>query len=272
MLQIALWKRIVIWGLVALGLLLALPNGFYGRVEGHNDALAAIEAAGETPERAAARDAWPGFLPSALVNLGLDLRGGAHLLGEVEVEEVYASRMDGYWPEVRNALRDIRDDIGTIRRVDAPDGLLRVRVSQPEGMAAALEALRALGRPVVSLTAAGQDDIVVSAVDDIITVELSEAEKAATDERTMQQSLEIIRRRVDEVGTREPTIQRQGDDRILIQVPGIGSAAELKSLIGTTAKLTFNPVVGRTSNPDERPGARQFLAPSIDESGVYYML
>ena len=122
MLQIALWKRIVIWGLVALGLLLALPNGFYGRVEGHNDALAAIEAAGETPERAAARDAWPGFLPSALVNLGLDLRGGAHLLGEVEVEEVYAARMDGYWPEVRNALRDIRDDIGTIRRVKITGG------------------------------------------------------------------------------------------------------------------------------------------------------
>jgi preprotein translocase subunit SecD len=58
-----------------------------------------------------------------------------------------------------------------------------------------------------------------------IVVQLSEAEKQATDERTMQQSLEIIRRRVDEAGTREPTIQRQGDDRILIQVPGIGSAA-----------------------------------------------
>ena len=62
----------------------------------------------------------------------------------------------------------------------------------------------------------------------------------------MQQSLEIIRRRIDEVGTREPTIQRQGTDRILIQVPGIGSAAELKEIIGTTAQLTFNPVVSRT--------------------------
>ncbi|MFH7416723.1 protein translocase subunit SecD, partial [Pseudomonas syringae pv. tagetis] len=76
-------------------------------------------------------------------------------------------------------------------------------------------------------------------------VTLSAAERAATDDRTIQQSLEIVRRRVDEVGTREPTIQRQGQDRILIQVPGIGSAEELKELIGTTAKLTFNPVVGR---------------------------
>ncbi|WP_417240888.1 protein translocase subunit SecD [Celeribacter halophilus] len=272
MLQMPLWKRIVIWGLVALGLLAALPNAFYPRVEGHNDAIAAIEKAGETPERAAARDAWPSFLPSSLVNLGLDLRGGAHLLGEVDVAEVYASRMDAYWPEVRDALRDERDTVGTIRRLDAPDGQLRVRISNPEGMETALAAVRALGTSVVSLTSAGEKDIDVSATGDVITVQLSEAEKAATDDRTMQQSLEIIRRRVDEVGTREPTIQRQGENRILIQVPGIGSAAELKSLIGTTAQLTFNPVVGRTTNPDENPGARNFIAPSINEPGVYYIL
>ncbi|AJE46339.1 protein translocase subunit SecD [Celeribacter indicus] len=272
MLQIPLWKRIVIWGLVALGLIAALPNAFYPRVEGHNDAVAAIEAAGETDERIAARDAWPSFLPSNLVNLGLDLRGGAHLLGEVEVEEVYAARMDALWPEVRDALRDLRDQIGTIRRVDAPAGELRVRVSRPEGMEAALSAVRALGSPVVSLTSAGERDIAVSARNDVLTVQLSEAEKAATDDRTMQQSLEIIRRRVDEVGTREPTIQRQGEDRILIQVPGIGSAAELKSLIGTTAKLTFHPVVGRTSNPDEAPGARNMVLPSLNEAGIYYVL
>ncbi|PTQ74560.1 protein translocase subunit SecD [Celeribacter persicus] len=272
MLQMPLWKRIVIWGLVALGLLAALPNAFYPRVEAHNDAIVAIEKSGETPERAAARDAWPSYLPSSLVNLGLDLRGGAHLLGEVEVEEVYAARMDALWPEVRDALRDERDTVGTIRRLDAPAGQLRVRISEASGMETALAAVRKLGTPVVSLTAAGERDITVSAVNDVITVELSEAEKAATDDRTMQQSLEIIRRRVDEVGTREPTIQRQGEDRILIQVPGIGSAAELKSLIGTTAKLTFHPVVGRTTNPDEAPGARNFIAPSVNEPGVYYIL
>jgi len=66
----------------------------------------------------------------------------------------------------------------------------------------------------------------------------------------MDQSLEIIRRRVDEAGTREPTIQRQGTDRVLIQVPGIGSAEELKSIIGKTAKLTFHKVSQRTSNPE----------------------
>lgn len=272
MLQISLWKRIVIWGVVALGLWAAMPNFFYSRVEGHNDAIVEIDVAGETEENVAARDAWPSFLPSSLVNLGLDLRGGAHLLGEVNVEEVYSSRMDAFWPEAREVLKDLRDDIGGIRQIDAPEGLLRIQIANADGMEVALAAVRDLATPVVSLTAVGENDIVVSGAGDLITVELSDAEKVATDDRTMAQSLEIIRRRVDEVGTREPTIQRQGDDRILIQVPGIGSAAELKALIGTTAKLTFNPVVGTTSDPKQNPGARNFLAPSLDQEGLYYIL
>jgi preprotein translocase subunit SecD len=112
----------------------------------------------------------------------------------------------------------------------------------------------------------------VRAEGDTLVVTLSDAEREATDNRTMQQSVEIVRRRVDEAGTREPTIQRQGQDRILIQVPGIGSAQELKDLIGTTARLTFHPVVGRADGPDESAGARQLLLPSIDEEGVWYIL
>ena len=70
--------------------------------------------------------------------------------------------------------------------------------------------------------------------------------------------LEIIRRRVDEVGTREPTIQRQGLDRILIQVPGIGSATELKELIGTTAQLTFQAVIGKNSSSTTPSSAMKY--------------
>ncbi|MEP5435009.1 MAG: protein translocase subunit SecD, partial [Paracoccaceae bacterium] len=73
-------------------------------------------------------------------------------------------------------------------------------------------------------------------------------------------------------GTREPTIQRQGADRILIQVPGIGSAAELKEIIGTTAQLTFSPVVRRTSDANSLPGIGNELLPSIDEPGEYYVI
>jgi len=88
----------------------------------------------------------------------------------------------------------------------------------------------------------------------------------------VRQALEIVRRRIDEVGTREPNIQRQGRDRILIQVPGIGSAAELKEIIGTTAQLTFHPVVNRTTDPDERPGPGNEIVPSMEEEGTYYVL
>ncbi len=272
MLHIELWKRVVIWGLVVIGLAFAMPNGFYTRVEGHNDAVKAIEKTGETPELIAARDAWPSWLPSSLVNLGLDLRGGAQLLAEVKVEDVYADRMNSFWPEARDALRAERTTVGTVRRQPAPSGELRIKISNPDGMARALEVVRGLSRPVVSLSGVGSKDIVVAGTGDLLTIQLSEAEKVQTDDRTIQQSLEIVRRRVDEVGTREPTIQRQGDRRILIQVPGIGSAEELKALIGTTAKLTFQPVVGRTSDASAKPGPRQVIYPAVDEPGVFYIL
>ncbi|MEP3345438.1 MAG: protein translocase subunit SecD [Litoreibacter sp.] len=275
MLQMPSWQRVLILLTVLVGLALALPNGFYTTVEKHNDATAALDAgAATTPELTADVSGWPGFLPSGLVNLGLDLRGGAHLLAEVHVEDVYESRMDGFWPEVRDTLRDARDTVGTIRRQNAAPGELKLKISQPAGLQEALTLVRRLATPVVSLTGTGSNDIEVSGQGDIITVTLSEAERAATDDRTMQQSLEIIRRRVDEAGTREPTIQRQGERRILIQVPGIGSATELKELIGTTAKLGFHAVVSRTSNANERITGRQLLAPSIDplERGTFYVL
>jgi preprotein translocase subunit SecD len=272
MLQFDLWKRIVIWGLVLIGLLMAVPNGFYTRVEQHNDALVEIEKLGSTPERQAAVDEWPGWMPSSLVNLGLDLRGGAHLLAEVQVKDVYEAHVKSMWPDVRDVLRPARDVVGAVRRLDSPPDQLRVRIGKPENMDKALELVRSLAQPVASLASVGATNIEVSADGDVITVQLSEAEKQAVDERTIQQSLEIIRRRVDEVGTREPTIQRQGTDRILIQVPGLGSAQELKDLLGSTAKLEFKPVVGRTSDPDANPGARNEVLKSLDEEGVYYIV
>ena len=272
MLQIDTWKRVLIWVTCAVGLVLALPNGFYTRVEGHNDAVAAIEMRGETPELLAQVDLWPDWMPSQLVNLGLDLRGGAHLLAEVQVTDVYAARMQAMWPEIRDMLRPERATIGTIRLQPGPSDEIRIRISKPDGMAQALQVVRGLARPIQTLTGVGSTDIEARAEDDIIIVSLSEAEKAASDDRTVRQSLEIVRRRIDEVGTREPTIQRQGADRILIQVPGIGSASELKEIIGTTAQLTFSAVVGRGGDPDATPGVGNKLVPSLDEEGQYYVV
>ncbi|MGV6839886.1 MAG: protein translocase subunit SecD [Planktomarina sp.] len=263
MLHIEGWKRALIWATIALGLLFALPNGFYNRVETHNDTIA---AGGESA-------AWPGVLPSGLVNLGLDLRGGAHLLGQVNLHEVYETRMESFWPEVRSALRAERATVGAIRQVESPAGELRVRIGSPENMNKAMAVVRSLARPVQSVLTGGlEDDIEVTSEGDLLIVTLSEGEKIATDNRTMSQTLEIIRRRVDEAGTREPTIQRQGDDRVLIQVPGIGSAQELKDLIGKPALLTFQAVEGQTANPNAPAGIGNEILPDATAEGVYYIL
>jgi preprotein translocase subunit SecD len=273
MLQFSLWKKITIWGLCLLGVALATPNMFYTKVEQSNDAT--LELASGMPasaERTAAAAQWPSFLPNSLVNLGLDLRGGAHLLAEVKVEEVYAVRLDAMWPAVRDELRGERATIGTVRRQDSKPDELRMKISNPDQIARAIEVVRGLAQPVVSLTGIGTTDIEVRGENGVIIINLSDAEKVATDDRTLAQSLEIIRRRVDEVGTREPTIQRQGERRILIQVPGIGSAEELKALIGTTAKLTFQPVVRSTGDGNANPGPRNEIVPDVSDENVFYIL
>lgn len=273
MLQFPLWKRIIIVLVSLAGLALAAPNLFYGRVEKHNDAQTALVKTGAlTDEQKADLAGWPSWMPSGIVNLGLDLRGGAHLLAEVHLSDVYKSRIDGLWPELRQSLANERATIGSIRRIEAPDGQLKVQISKPEAIAKAVEVARTLAQPITSLTGVGQSDLQVTGEGDTITIQLSDAEKTATDERTMAQSLEIVRRRIDAAGTREPTIVREGSDRILIEVPGIGSAEELKNLIGTTAKLTFNQVTGQASSDQQDPGSGREVLPDAERKGVYYIL
>jgi preprotein translocase subunit SecD len=101
--QIPVWKRVIILGLCALGVILAMPNLFYNRVEVHNTALAKIARGGSTPALEKQAAEWPSWLPSDIVNLGLDLRGGAHLLAEVHLSDVYADRMNSLWRAVPSA-------------------------------------------------------------------------------------------------------------------------------------------------------------------------
>jgi preprotein translocase subunit SecD len=272
MLHIQIWKRVLICGLILAGLLFALPNAFYSRVESFNDASLAIENGQDPKLFKDEKKLWFDYLPTSLVNLGLDLRGGAHLLAEVRTTDVHAQKIKSLWIDVRDVLRQKRSDIGTIRLQDSDPGILRVKISKPEAMQTAIEAVTSLSKPVVSLIRAGANDLKIWSDGDELLVSLSDAEVLATDERTMRQSLEIIRRRVDEVGTREPTIQRQGIDRILIQVPGIGSATELKELIGTTAQLTFQAVLGKNSLSTPSSAFGNEVLPSLNEEGVYYTL
>ncbi|WP_339107256.1 protein translocase subunit SecD [Thioclava sp. GXIMD4216] len=273
MLHIPLWKRILIIALCVIGLAMAAPNIFYAKVEGHNDAASTFAKTKTlTTEQQAALDAWPAWLPNGLVNLGLDLRGGAHLLAEVQLSDVYAARMKSLWPEMRSALAKERSTIGAIRRVSSPEDELRIQIGNADQIQKAVEIAKTLASPIVTLTGVGQDDLQITGQGDTITIKLSDAEKQATDDRTMQQSLEIVRRRIDAAGTREPTIARQGSDRILIEVPGIGSAQELKDLIGTTAQLNFMQVNGSTQDENANPGAGNVLVPDANRKGLYYIL
>ena len=267
------WKRVLIWATVALGVVLSAPNLFYTQVERHNDAAAALAEGQSGADLDADLAGWPDYLPSGLVNLGLDLRGGAQLLAEVQLQDSYAARMESYWPVVRDALLPERATIGGIRLVsDSPPDELHVRLANPEAMPQAINIVRGLATPIVSLTSVGGTDIEVSSRDDLLIVTLSEAERLAMDQRTMAQVLEIVRRRIDEVGTREPSIQRQGSDRVLIQVPGIGSAEELKKIIGTTAQLTFQPVVRIASDANATAGPGNEVLPGADGDDAFYVL
>jgi preprotein translocase subunit SecD len=132
--------------------------------------------------------------------------------------------------------------------------------------------VRDASAPVFSITGGASRQYEAHAEGDVLVVTVTDAEKAAIDARTMQQSLEIIRRRVDETGTREPSIQRQGADRILVQVPGIGSAEELLEVIGKTARLSFHPVANRTTDPDVQPGLDEQVLPAMAEEGITYVV
>lgn len=262
MLTLSRWQRWLIVLVVLLGCLYAIPNAFYNRIEQGG--------------------AWPRFLPAQVVKLGLDLRGGAHLLAEVDLESVHQLRLDALWPNVRDALRAERATVGPIRRQNSTKGTLVVRLSTPAAATRAVQIVRTLAQPVLTTavlnslgggTGGGSTrDLNVMAQGNTIHITLSDAAKQAMDGLTMRQSVEIIRRRVDESGTREPTIQRQGERRIVIQVPGIGSAADLKRIIGTTAQLGFYAVLrqhsGTAQTAQATPSQRVYT--SRDDPNVVY--
>ena len=144
-------------------------------------------------------------------------------------QDVYAEQLEGLWPDLRDRLRDLRDQVGT--RAAARRGRRTSCASasaSPAGMDAALQAVAEAAQPVFSITGGAQPRVRGRAPRATAGrhADATPRRRRST-QRTMQQSLEIIRRRVDETGTREPSIQRQGADRILVQVPGIGSAEEL---------------------------------------------
>ncbi|MGF1446821.1 MAG: protein translocase subunit SecD [Pikeienuella sp.] len=277
MLQFPLWKTLLTVAICVAGLLLTLPNLFYETADEAARAkteIAKIEqVGGPVPdELRAAADAWPSILPPDVVRLGLDLRGGAHLLVEVQLQEVIDERLDRLRDEVRGALREV--GVRRFTGLSAASDAVTVTISNAADVEQAGAALRDLAQPVggglvggfgMGGFAAGNDlDITLGGAENrTYSLTLTEAARTALADRTMAQSLEIMRRRIDEAGTREPTIQRQGEDRILIQVPGVGSAEEVLELIGRTAKLTFHHVLA-IGEDAQNPGPGERVLRDID--------
>ena len=273
MLNFSRFKLFIIFIPCIWAIFSSVPHLNYNRVETFNDARQALNSGVEiTASLQNDLQQWPNFLPSKIINLGLDLRGGAHLLVEVSLEDVYDERLETIWGDVRAKLREMRNEIGSIRRTDANIDSLNIKIEKPEFINLAVLAIKKLSQPVVSLSSLNARSFSVNARDNILVIQLSPEEKTVLNNRTMSQSLEIIRRRVDEAGTREPSIQRQGERRILVQVPGIGSAEELLKLIGKTAKLTFNAVESRSSDKEKVVGFGQIVLPDANLSDLFYIL
>lgn len=185
--------------------------------------------------------ALPPAVPSQQLNLGLDLRGGSHILLEADPADVRRGRLETLEEIVRQELREA--DGGPIPYLDLSvrDGSVSFTVRNPGDVDRAVETMRALSRPVGQLSA--QRDIEVNLADSTrVSVRPTAAGLAAEIDAAMAQAVEVIRRRIDELGTREPTIIRQGETRIVVQVPGLQDPAALKALLGKTAKLEFKLV------------------------------
>ena len=186
-----------------------------------------------------------GWMPWRTVHLGLDLRGGSYLLLEVDMRAVIKERLEGMIDAVRQALRPGNIFYQTLTAQPEQNRVL-LRLRDPARMADALAAIR----PLTTADSPGnQPDIdIASTPAGEITLTLSPVALTASGTAAVQQSIEIVRRRVDETGVAEPQITRQGTDRIVVQLPGIEDPNRIKELLGKTAHMTFQ-LVDENANP-----------------------
>ena len=205
MVQLARWRVIVVALVTVIGIALALPNFLPQSV----------------------RAALPGFLPKETINLGLDLRGGSHLLLEVDVAALRRAHLDDIADQMGAALRDATPAIQRTGRGVVGDAA-RIRVINAEDMERARAALRPLA---VSATSADPILTFSEAEGGVIEARLTETYVRELARGAAQQSVEVIRRRIDPTGTSEVSIARQGDDRVVVQAPGLSDPEQLKQRI-----------------------------------------
>lgn len=253
MLYFSRWKTIAIWFVVFVGVVLSLPNAISQQT----------------------LDSLPSWFPKRTMTLGLDLQGGSHILLQVNQQDLINDRLESTRDDIRTVLRDARIGYagltGTNRSV-------QVRIRDSAQIDAARTALQALTQPVsAGLFAAG--NITERSLDEpepgLFRLTLTDEGIRYRTSTAVSQSTEVIGRRVNELGTTEPIIQRQGTDRILVQVPGLQDPQRLKDILGQTAKLTFQ-MVDQTMPVQEaingRPPAGSTVMYSTDDPPVPYLI
>lgn len=219
-----------------------------------------------------AYDSLPHVLQRKIV-LGLDLQGGSYIVLQVDAQSVRKIRLEHLRDDARRVLRDAK--IGYTGLAIQGDAV-QVRIRDGQDVDAALTQLRGLAQPLGgAMSTSGQLDTDVSR--DGNTISLSPT-SAGIQSRTIQavsQSIEIIRKRIDQLGTTEPSIQRQGADRIQVQVPGLQDPSRLKALLGQTAQLSFR-LVDNTMSAQQalqgRPPAGTDVLYSQDNPPVPYLI
>jgi preprotein translocase subunit SecD len=223
MLYFTRWKAAAIVLTALLVCLFAVPNFF--------------------PEKTV--QSWPKWAQRHMV-LGLDLQGGSHILLEVDTKTVRKDMLETLRDDVRRVLRDAR--VGYTGLAVRGNGV-EVRVRDTASLDNALTKLRELSLPLGGmLVGSGQRSLDInSEADGLVRLTVTDPAVVERVRQSVEQSIQIIERRVNELGTVEPLIQRQGTDRILVQVPGLQDPTRLKELLGKTAKLDFRMVDTNTS-------------------------
>jgi len=238
MIYITRWQRIVVFSILLVGFLFAFPNFLSDRLRGMI----------------------PRYLPASTINLGLDLQGGSYLLLEVDMPGVAKERLETLRTDIRAQFRRERINFTDLNL--AGNNGISVRIPNAPQIEAARTVLRNLAQPPGTVLTLGSNEYDIS--DDgqgNFTMRLTPTFQRQMQAQIVSQSIEVVRKRIDELGTREPTIQQQGADRILVQVPGLKDPAQLKSILSTTAKMTFR-LVDSTANVQD---ALQGRVPADDE-------
>jgi len=232
-------KTALILGACVLGVLLSIPN------------LVASPAA---------------WIPWRTIHLGLDLRGGSYLLMEVDMSTVIKERLEGLADQARRSLERAGVRPYTIAQQQADNRLL-VRTPDPAKLDDVMAALRELVTPA-GPSIGSRPDLDLARTADGVTLTLSPVALVDRANQAVQQSIEIVRRRIDETGVLDPQITRQGQNRIVVQLPGIADPSKIKALIGQTARMTFRLVDENADLSASLPPPGVDFLPDADHPGV----